>query len=74
MDKLGQVFKDLERAAREREVREATSLAEVLREDGMTNEQIEEMLCSDGFDHEVVVAAMSTLPQKRAKRDPRKSS
>jgi hypothetical protein len=74
MDKLGQVFRDLARAALEREVRSASSLAELFRKDGMTSAQIEEMLYSNGFDHDVVVAAMTAMPHKKAKRDQGKTT
>ena len=68
MDKLGQVFRDLARAAREREVRSAAALAEMLRKDGLTNAQVEEMLYANGFNGEVVDGAMAILPS-RTRRD-----
>jgi hypothetical protein len=64
MDKLGQVFRDLARAARDSEVRSAASLAEMLRKDGLTNAQVEEMLFANGFESDVVSGAMEMLPKR----------
>jgi hypothetical protein len=68
MDKLGQVFRTLARAAREREARGAAALAELLLKDGMDAGQVEEMLYANGFSAEAVEGAVSMLPKKPATR------
>lgn len=67
MDPLGKVMRELLKQAHVESVRQARTLALGLRDDGMTYDQIEEMLYSSEFDHEVIAEVMQKLPSKKAK-------
>lgn len=70
MDPLGNVVRDFLKKTHAANVRNAVSLAMELRDDeGMKNDQIEEMLYSSGFDSAVIAEAMDNLPIKKSKKD-----
>ncbi len=69
MDPLGNVIKDFLKKAHADNVRNAVSLAAELQDDeGMNNEQIEEMLFASGFDAHVIAEAMDNIPTKKNKK------
>lgn len=65
MDPLGNVIKDFLRQTHASHVRNAVSLAKEFKDEGMTNEQIEEMLFSSGFDSMIIAEAMEHVPTKK---------
>ena len=65
MDLLGEVVRNFLKESRGAAVQNAHSLATELREEGMKEPQIEEMLYASDFDEDVVVEAMSMLPRKK---------
>jgi len=68
MDPLGDVVRNFMKQAHARNVRNALSLAAELRkEEGMTDDQIEEMLYASGFEQEEISEALSNLPAKGQK-------
>jgi hypothetical protein len=66
VDPLGNVVKDFLKKAHRDNVRNAFSLAKELRdEEGMNDEQIEEMLYASGFEADVIGEAMNEIPLKK---------
>jgi len=65
MDPLGNAVRDMLRRQRDDMVRTASSLAEELKSEGMTPEQVEEMLFASGFDSGVVSEAMDSFPERK---------
>jgi len=69
MDPLGNVFREFFKTVHADNVRNAVSLAAELRDDeGMHDDQIEEMLYASGFENDVVTEAMSNLPPKKSNK------
>lgn len=68
MDPLGNVVRDFLKKAHSDAVQNATSLALELRDEGMDNDQIEEMLCASGFKSIVIAEAMDSIPTKKNKK------
>lgn len=69
MDPLGNVVRDFLKKAHQDNVRNAISLAVEFQDDeGMSLDQIEEMLYSSGFDADVVAEALDNIPIKKAKK------
>jgi hypothetical protein len=65
MDPLGDVVRNFMKEAHARNVRNAFSLAAELRkEEGMTDSQIEEMLYASGFEQDEIGEALNKLPAK----------
>jgi hypothetical protein len=58
MDKFGNVVRDFLKQAHATNVRNASALAGELRKEGMSGEQVEEMLFASGFDEQTVRDAM----------------
>ena len=58
MDKFGNVVRDFLKQAHATNVRNAAALASELRTEGMSSEQIEEMLFASDFDEQTVRDAM----------------
>ena len=67
MDPLGNVIRDLLKRKHAENVRNARCLAISLKTEGMTADQIEEMLHASEFDPDVIAEAMTNLPQKKGK-------
>lgn len=68
MDPLGNVVRDFLKKQHADNVRNAMALASELRDEGMKDDQIEEMLYSSEFESDVIVEAMSNMPKKTAKK------
>lgn len=69
MDPLGNVVRDFLKKAHADNVRNAVALGSELRSDeGMNDDQIEEMLFASGFDAQVVVEAMEGIPTRKSKK------
>jgi len=54
MDALGQTVRDFMRAYREKQIKSACTLAQGLRKEGMSRDQVEEMLYGADVDPEIV--------------------
>lgn len=65
MDLLGNVVREFMKQAHAENVRNATNLAMEFRDERMSDDQIEEMLYSSGFDARVVSDAMEALLIKK---------
>lgn len=69
MDRFGNVLRDFLKKAHADQVRNAVSLGTELRqEEGMTDEQIEEMLYASGFEADIIAEAMDNIPVKQNKK------
>lgn len=64
MDPLGNVVRDFLKQAHARNVKNAVSLGMEFRDEGMTRDQIEEMLYASGFEAVVIADAMDAIPSK----------
>ena len=64
MDPLGRIVRELVRMTHEKHVRGALELAKLLRQDGMSKVQVEEMLHASGFEPEVVTDAMARFRER----------
>ena len=65
MDNFGNVIRNLMQDVHSRMVLNASSLASEMRREGMTRDQVEEMLYAEGFEQDIIEEAMSSLPQKK---------
>jgi len=65
MDPLGRVVRELMQRQHEDLVRTASTLASDLKDEGMDDSQVMEMLFSSGFDADVVAEAMEPNPPAR---------
>lgn len=66
MDRFGNVIRDFLKKAHADNVRNAVSLGTELRQDeGMSDDQIEEMLYASGFDAAVISEAMDSIPAEK---------
>ena len=69
MDPLGNVLRDFLKKKHSDNVHNAVALAKELRDDeGMNDEQIQEMLYASGFDSIVIAEALDNIPVKRNKK------
>lgn len=69
MDLYGNVIRDFLKQAHANNVRNAVSLGTELRQDeGMNDDQIEEMLYASGFDAIVIAEAMDSIPAQKSKK------
>ena len=66
MDVLGNVIRDFLKEKQASMVRTAVSLAMDLKRDGMTDDQIEEMLCATGYDAPVIAEALISIQPKKS--------
>ena len=67
MDTFGNVIRNLMQDVHSRTVLNASSLASEWEREGMTRDQVEEMLYSEGFDQDIIEEAMSSFPLKKGK-------
>jgi len=66
MDRFGNVLRDFLKKAHADQVKNAVSLGTELRQDeGMNDEQIEEMLYASGFEADVIAEAMDNIPTQK---------
>ena len=64
MDVLGNVIRDFLKEKHASMVRTAVSLAMDLKRDGMTDNQIDEMLCATGYEAPVITEALASIQSK----------
>jgi SOS response regulatory protein OraA/RecX len=67
MDQLGEVIRNQLKQVRANNVHNARVLAMDLRSEGMTKDQIEEMLYANGFEGDIIDEAIQSVPAKKAK-------
>jgi len=70
MDLLGKVIRNLLKQSRSEAIRNASSLAKGLRDEGMTDSQVEEMLFDSNFEQDIVSAALESMPKKAICKTP----
>jgi hypothetical protein len=59
MDLLGNTVREYLRQKRADNVRTARTLADEFRKEGMTNDEVAEMLCASGYEEDVIHEAIS---------------
>jgi len=67
MDPLGQTVRDFLQSYRERKVRTALTLAKDFRKQGMTSDQVEEMLYSGDFEKDIIDEVLRELYARTSK-------
>jgi hypothetical protein len=68
MDPFGNVIRDFLKEKHAASVRNAVSLAMEFKDEGMTKDQLEEILCASGFDREIISEAMDLIPSQKKKK------
>lgn len=68
MDPLGNAIRDFLKQTHAASVRNAVSLAMEFQDEGMKQDQIEEMLYSSGFESDVIAEALDSIPSKKRKK------
>ena len=65
MDVLGSAINSFLKEKNASSVRTATSLAMDLKRDGMTDDQIKEMLCATGYEEPVIAEALQSISSRK---------
>ena len=61
MDKLGHIVREFIKQARKDEVRTALGLATELKQEGMLDSEVKEMLSASGFEEDIILDALGLL-------------